>query len=242
MSNENHKIEVRDLRDGDWVWTHKAVLFSAIPDSTFRVYCALGAYAGNTNQRSWPSLTTLAKKLSMSKTTVVKAMQLLEAANLVSTDRRDGMSNLYTLLPVKKTIEVPLSKKADTPFNRLVTFFDQTSKKTRGVKVTRSPKEFAHLKRVLNYQILSEQQIEQLMLYYLASPSFKKFPPTLSVFFSSGIFTGLLNTMMNSETFWKELDRYTEQLKGEPQKRVSIPVKGMRDILTAMEGRYKVIK
>lgn len=238
MSND-HKIEVRDLRDGDWVWAHKAVLFSEISDSAYRVYCALGAYAGNTDQQSWPSFVTIAAKIHSSKSTVMRAMKLLEAVNLVRVDRRDGTSNLYTLLPVTE-VKMTAPSKARSPHHRLVRFFEETAMKTRGVKVVWSPREFAHLKRVLSYGVLTEDQIEQLMLYFLASPRFRKFSPAMSTFFSAGIFNGLMNDLMNGETFWKELDRYSMQLTAAPAERKAYSITGMKELLAKMSARHTV--
>lgn len=239
MSNEHGtKIEVRDLRDGDWIWAHKAVLFSEISDSAYRVYCALGAYAGNRDQQSWPSFTTIAAKIHSSKSTVMRAMRLLEAAELVRVDRRDGTSNLYTLLPVPKLVKVTPPKKSRSPHHRLVAFFEDTAQKTRGVKVVWNPKDFGHLKRVLGYNILTEDQIEQLMLYYLASQQYRKFAPSLSVFFSAGIFTGLMNDLKNSQTFWKELDGYSMQLLEKPAERKAYSMTGMSDLIAKLSVRY----
>lgn len=241
MSNNIHpKIEVRDLRSGDWLWTHKAVLFSDLPDSAFRVYSALAAFAGNEDQRSWPSMITIAERVRSSKSTVVRAMKLLEQCELVRVDRRDGTSNLYTLLPVKE-VRIPKPTKAQSTHHSLVRFFHDTTVRVRKVTPTWSPKETMHLKRVLAMNLMSQTQIEQLMLYFLASPRFKKFGPSMSVFFSAGIFNGLMNAMENDPNFWKELDNYSIRLRGkENAVQVDIPMRNMKDMLAQLSARFKV--
>lgn len=236
MSNENPKIEVRDLRNGDWLWTHKVVLFSELPDSAYRVYSALAAFADNRDQRSWPSMVTIAKLIVSSKSTVLRSMRVLELCGLVRVERRDGTSNLYTLLPCKE-VKMVGPKKETSPHHRLIDFFDKATLKLRGVKVSWGGKDVAHLKRVLAHNVLTENQIEQLMVVYLAAPKYKKFAPTMSVFFSAGIFTGLMNDMQNSETFWKEVDMYTERLYGEQKRRVIIPMKNMTDLIAKISNK-----
>lgn len=234
MSNEHAKIEVRDLRDGDWVWANKEVLFSGLSDSAFRVYCALGAFAGNVDQRSWPSFATIASRINSSKSTVVRAMKMLEACELVKVDRRDGTSNLYTLLPVNGGISIKAPTRAQSEHHRLVRFFDDAVKKARGVKVTWTGKDLAALKRVLKEGHLSEQEIEQLMVYFLMSPGLKKFSPTMSVLFSGGILTGLMNEMKNGEEFWKNLDRYSTQIYTDKPEAVAFDMSAIQALVDKM--------
>lgn len=217
MSNENHKIEVRDLRHGEWLWTHKAILFSPyIPDSAFKVYCGLASYAGNVDQKSWPSLITLASKLHLSKSTVVRSLKLLELCGAIGVERRDGQSNMYSLLKVDD-IKPPAVKKNQSSHHKLVDHFYRASLYFRRVKPQFGGRDVAALKRALAHDIVTEQQVEQMMIYFLASPSFKKFTPSLSTFFSSGIITGLMNQMQNGETFWKDLDRWAMQFYQQQQ-------------------------
>jgi len=111
----------------------------------------------------------------------------------------------------------------------------------RKVTPTWSPKETMHLKRVLAMNLMSQTQIEQLMLYFLASPRFKKFGPSMSVFFSAGIFNGLMNAMENDPNFWKELDNYSIRLRGkENAVQVDIPMRNMKDMLAQLSARFKV--
>lgn len=213
----NTKIQVRDLRNGDWLWTNKKILFSQyLSASDFKVYCGLASYAGNKDQRSWPSMITLATNLNMSKSTILRSLKVLEACKLVRVDRRDGTSNLYSLLEVDE-IQAPgeiaeKKTKSQSPHHRLIAFFHDYTQKSRGIKPLWSAREAARLKQILAMEILSEHQIQQLMIYFLAAPSFKKFNPSISVLFSAGIFNGLQNAMQNDPNFWKNLDTYSRDV------------------------------
>lgn len=222
MSNNNPKIEIRDLRSGDWLWTHKTILFSPyISASDFKTYCGLASYAGNHDQRSWPSLQTLATKLNMGKSTIIRSLKILESCKLIQIDRRDGTSNLYSLLHFNE-VEAPTAPtKKQSTHHRLIKFFHETTQRTRKITPIWNAKDGAHLKRVLSMAILSEDQLEQLMLYFLAAPQFKKFTPSMSTFFSAGIFNGLQNTMQNDPRFWKDLYSYMDRLDG------NVPEKGV---------------
>lgn len=214
-NNENPKIEVRDMRDSDWLWTHKAVLFSRhISASDFKVYCGLASYANNHHQQSWPSLLTLAQKLNLSKSTVVRALKILEACNVIRVERRDGTSNLYSLLKCESDIMIaPLPVPKDkSPHHQLIQFFHETTIQFRGIKPIWDKKDTKRLKDILTLGLIDNDKIEQLMLFFLAAPRFKKFSPSMSVFFSAGIFNGLMNAMKNDTTFWKEMNQYQTQL------------------------------
>lgn len=242
MSTENTKIEIRDARSGDWVWAHKNILFSPfISDSAYRVYCGLASFAGNKDQRSWPSLITLASRLHMGKSTVIRAIKLLSTCGLVSIEKRSGISNTYTLLDCKE-IELPKAPtRAQSTHHQLIDFFHKASIRFRNVKPEWNGKETAHLKRVIKEGTLSVEQIEQLMVYFLASPRFKKFAPTMSTFFSAGIFVGLKNAMQNDSTFWKDIDRFSSMMFDQPKQRAHIPMSRM-DQLTKMLAEKMSIK
>lgn len=245
MSNTNPKIEIRDLRSGDWLWTHKAVLFSPyISASDFKVYSGLASYAGNHDQRSWPSLNTLATKLNIGRSTVIRSLKVLEACKLISVDRRDGTSNLYSLLECKEVMAPATPTKAQSAHHRLVKFFHETTQRTRGITPIWNPKDTAHLKRVLNMAILNEDQLEQLMLYFLAAPQFKKFTPSMSTFFSAGIFNGLQNTMRNDPNFWKDVDSFYNRLRPRAETRttaqVGVPITSMQEMVKQLSERLSV--
>ena len=98
---------------------------------------------------------------------------------------------------------------------KFIQFFHDATVATRGFKPMLIPKDFGNLRRVLKMidskgkQLLSENELEQLALYFLANHRFKKFPPTISIFLSGGILNGLMNTSRQDEKFWKDLDSYS---------------------------------
>ncbi len=246
MSTNNPKIEIRDLRSGDWLWTHKTVLFSPyISASDFKVYSGLASYAGNLDQKSWPSLLTLATKLHIGKSTVIRSLKILEACKLIQIDRRDGTSNLYSLLHFDD-VEAPTApKKTQSSHHRMIKFFHETTQKTRKITPVWNPRDTAHLKRVLEMAILSEDQLEQLMLYFLASPQFKKFTPSMATFFSAGIFNGLQNTMKNDPNFWKDLDSFSASINSSTLfevKRSHIPERSMSEMIEQLSKKMSLNK
>ena len=95
------RLEVRDLRQQDWIWTSKALLFSdEIDGNTFKVYSGLAAYADNRTQESFPSIPTLSVKLHMDRKTVIRCLQRLQDSGFISVERETGKHNVYALLRV----------------------------------------------------------------------------------------------------------------------------------------------
>lgn len=242
MSNDNNnKMEVRDAREGEWLWTNKAILFSQyVNDSAYRVYSGLAAYSGNNDQRSWPSLITLSTKLNLAKSTVIRAIRLLEALGLISARRIVGSHNIYTLLPCKEIKPPTAVNKKASPHHRLIEVFHRSTMKFRNIKPVWGQKDVASLKRVLTSEILTEQQIEQLIIYFTGAPQFKKFSPSMSTFFSSGIFNGLMNGMKNDPEFWKILDRLAVEFYGEPKERTLIPQNSMAKMIEALTAKMTI--
>lgn len=113
--NTNPTIEVRDLREQDWIWTSTAVLFHPeVSGNVYKVYCGLSSFANNQTQKAFPSTRTLAMRLNMSRTTVIRSLEALETIGAVSIERPGGVHNIYFLLKVtpdsykrKKPVKVP---------------------------------------------------------------------------------------------------------------------------------------
>lgn len=241
MTNDNHKMEVRDAREGEWLWTSKAILFSQyVTDSAYRVYSGLAAYAGNTDQMSWPSLITLSTRLNLAKTTVIRAIRLLEALELISAKRVVGSHNVYTLLPCREVKAPVAPKKPQSAHHRLIDVFHKATIHFRHIKPIWTSKEFAPLKRVLADAILTEDQIEQLIIFFLGAPHFKKFSPSMATFFSAGIFNGLMNTMKNDPEFWKIVDRLAIEFYGSARERTIIPTQSMAEMIAALSAKMSV--
>lgn len=97
----DESFTVRDLRNQDWIWTAKALLFHADCDEKmYKTYCGLAAYADNVTQEAYPSIELLRKKLHMGRNTLLRAIAKLEAFSFVSTERKQGCPNIYTLLAI----------------------------------------------------------------------------------------------------------------------------------------------
>lgn len=102
MSNDKQRIEIRDLREQDWVWISKALVFHTKVDPIgFRVYCALASYANNNSQEAFPSIATLSKKLNISTRTVIRHTAVLKELGFIDVRQATkGGHNIYSLLKV----------------------------------------------------------------------------------------------------------------------------------------------
>lgn len=123
----SENIEVRDLRQQDWVWVAKALLFHPKVDvKMYKVYNGLAAYANNVTQKAFPSIGTLAEKLHMSRIIVMQALGNLESFGFIGVDRKLGEKNIYTLLDIP-TGEIPKARNAgleiNTPSTKTREFF-----------------------------------------------------------------------------------------------------------------------
>ena len=118
MTNES-TIEVRDLREQDWLWTSTAILFHPdINGNTYKVYCGLSTYANNHTQKAFPSISTLSRRLHMSRSTVIRGLLSLEENGAIQTERKTGEHNIYFLLKVimegkKKAPKIAEEKEAE---------------------------------------------------------------------------------------------------------------------------------
>lgn len=204
------KLEIRDQRKGNWIWTQKAILFSPfVGASEYKVYAGLCSFADNQDQSAWPSYNTLAEKLNMGRMTVHRSLKNLIALGVILKEARKGTSNVYTLIDVEE-VKAPVVAKSKSEHHRLISFFYDMTEKTRGFKPAFSTKDVSSLKRVLNTGVLSESDIEKVMVYFLANRNFVKFSPSLSVVFSAGILNGIVNKLKNDHAFTKEVSEYAQ--------------------------------
>ncbi len=108
-------IDIRDLRDGNFLWLDKAALRLISDKAGIRgvtVYSWLCFYANIRGQDCFPSLKTLAKQCHVSSRTVMRTLKRLELIKVVAIRRKKGRGNVYQLL------NVPTS---DTDVTRVVT-------------------------------------------------------------------------------------------------------------------------
>jgi DNA-binding transcriptional ArsR family regulator len=101
--------------------------------------------------------------------------------------------------------------KKPSAHTQFIDFFFDSCRKVRKVKPIITGKDGKNLKRVLDLNIVSEQELEQIALYFLSDRYYRKFAPSISTFLSSGIINGLVDSLKNRETFWKELEGYLEK-------------------------------
>lgn len=103
----DEKFEVRDLRNQEWLWTSKKLLFHKnVDEKMYKVYSGLAAFSDNKTQAAFPSILTLKDKLHMGRNTVIRALQKLEKFNFIKVSRKTGESNVYYLLDIKGDIDV----------------------------------------------------------------------------------------------------------------------------------------
>ena len=131
MSNE-HTFEIRDLRNGDWYWIHKAVIneyTSKVGATGIIVYSFLASMTDN-NQRCFPSQKYIADKLGYSRATVNRAMKRMEENGLIRIEKRSRYHCAYHLLKIRcNTDETQMSHRG----NSGVIYFD-----TNDNKITRN--------------------------------------------------------------------------------------------------------
>lgn len=99
------KIELRDLRNGDWYWIHKAILRNygkKLRASGITVYNALASFANSKTQTCFPTQKAIAEVIGLSRRMVMRKIKLLRELGLIKAERRKG-SNLYYLLKLQVT-------------------------------------------------------------------------------------------------------------------------------------------
>jgi len=114
MENEKNKnIEVRDIRDGRFLWMDKDALeyvSRRAGASGSLVYMWLCYYANNKSQDSWPSIPTIQKNTGLGRMTVIRAIQALSGCGAIAIKKSTGGHNVYTLLEIQQDLfheEVP---------------------------------------------------------------------------------------------------------------------------------------
>lgn len=111
------KIEIRDARDGKFLWIGKETLklLSEKTDNTgIAVYSWLCYYANSKAQDCFPSIPTLARHCNVSSRTIIRKLKRLELLNVIFIDRTEGRSNVYKLLDVNSSCRNAVEKTSDT--------------------------------------------------------------------------------------------------------------------------------
>jgi len=109
------RIEVRDMRNGDWYWVHKSVLeHRQLSSSEKLVYHALAYFANNKTQSSYPSMTKIANLVDIHRVTVVRSVKKLSEVGLIKKEVMRGKYSIYTLLKVSGNNKLPVTNKNRT--------------------------------------------------------------------------------------------------------------------------------
>ena len=123
------KIDIRDLRDGKFLWIDKAAL-KLISERAgtlgVAVYSWLCYYANFKAQDCFPSITTLAYHCGVSRRTIMRAVKQLEQLRAILIERKKGKPNIYKLLNIPGPKSYPQSSSdtdvtSDSPVTRVVT-------------------------------------------------------------------------------------------------------------------------
>ena len=98
------KIDIRDLRDGKFLWIDKQAL-RLISEKAgamgITVYSWLCFYANSKDQGCFPSLSTLARHCNVSRRTIMRTSRELEEVGAIDIERKKGKTNIYKLLNIK---------------------------------------------------------------------------------------------------------------------------------------------
>ena len=102
MQNEG-KIEIRDLRNGDWCWIHKAVIkgyTQKVGAIGIVVYNFLASLADR-GQGCFPSQKYIAESLGYSRSYINETLKALERNGLIRIEKKGRYHRVYHLLKVR---------------------------------------------------------------------------------------------------------------------------------------------
>jgi len=97
-----NRIEVRDMREGNFVWMHKYIFASKqITPASKIIYLSLAYFANNTDQECHPSITKISEISGYSRPTVVATLRRLRDFGLIDICKAEkGKVNRYILLRI----------------------------------------------------------------------------------------------------------------------------------------------
>ena len=102
MPNQE-KIEIRDLRNGDWYWVHKGVIREYAPKVGaigIVVYNFLASLA-DSSQVCFPSQRYIAEHLGYSRSYINETIKLLEKNGLIRIEKKGRYHRIYHLLKLR---------------------------------------------------------------------------------------------------------------------------------------------
>lgn len=93
----------------------------------------------------------------------------------------------------------------------LMEYWSETATSARGFRPIISGKDAKQLKNIIEMRILSTEQMQKLMLYFLADRNYANLGPSIATMFSSTVLNSLINKMNNRDKFYKELEMYAKK-------------------------------
>lgn len=173
-------IDIRDLRDGKFLWIDKSALnlVSAQAGNTgVAVYSWLCYYANAKHQNCFPSIKTLAEHCNVCRRTVMRTVKDLERIGIVSIERKKGKPNVYKLLnaPVEKSSDTHVTGDADvtgvvTPMSQpVVTPVSPEQELIKQKETNNTVVSFSKLwiSSALPYEYPKQKQIEELAVWFV---------------------------------------------------------------------------
>lgn len=97
------KLQIRDSRKGDWYWVSRTIYEKYTSKIGVIGLALYNAYASHSydSQKVFPSQNRIAKKLNITKPTLIKYNKLLVAYKLIKISKKTGKVNTITLLKVR---------------------------------------------------------------------------------------------------------------------------------------------
>jgi DNA-binding MarR family transcriptional regulator len=127
-------IEIRNLRNGDWYWIHKAVIQKyglKVGAIGIAVYNFLASLADR-NRACFPSQRYISERLGYSRSYVNETLKLLERNGLIKIEKKGSYRRIYHLLKLRCQLE---RTQVSTIANRGVNQSDNNNNKlTRIIK------------------------------------------------------------------------------------------------------------
>lgn len=111
------KFELRDLRNGDWLWVNKAIMeHPNLSSSGKMVYISLAYFANCNTQKCYPSIGKISELTKLSRRTVQRSLKDLQKYGFIFIERNEGEINEYTLLSITENkLSKDIIDRMDTP-------------------------------------------------------------------------------------------------------------------------------
>mgnify|MGYP003393594543 CR=1 FL=1 len=206
------------------------------------LYGIVGSYALSTGI-CFASNATLAKKIGKKDTSIIRTyLSELEKEGWLTIENRESKKRVISLtrgknhtLPEEKSTGQPAEISTQSSISREVSeskkiaegkkpsahkefidFFFRATKRSRSITPIITGQDGANLKRVLKLELLTPTELQQAAIFFLVSPQYRQFSPTISTFLSAGIITGIANVMRNRGTdFWIIVNDWGKELSVE---------------------------